>query len=458
MKKTVVLNVVGLSNRLIGEHTPFMKSFMEKGSAAVIRPVLPAVTCSAQSTYLTGKWPSEHGIVGNGWYFKEEHEVKFWRQSNKLVRNEKVWDVLRRKNPQFSCANLFWWYNMYSTADYSVTPRPNYLADGRKIPDVYSFPADLRDSLQKDLGQFPLFNFWGPKANIKSSQWIADAALEVDKKYHPTLSLVYLPHLDYSLQKNGLDFKKIAKDLRDIDRLVGHLLAYYRQQDMRVIILSEYGITNVSRPVHLNRHLRKLGHLAIRVERGLELLDAGASRAFAVADHQIAHIYLNDPSLKESLQEYLRQIPGVERVLSGKDRGHLLHERCGDLVVVADRDSWFTYYFWEDDQKAPDFARMVDIHKKPGYDPVEMFTDPDDPLVVPRVVWKLLKKKLGFRTVMDLIPLRAELVKGSHGRIPEDTADYPVLISNDPDFPLPRKVAAVDVFEIMIKHVMPQYN
>ncbi|MEH6408736.1 MAG: nucleotide pyrophosphatase/phosphodiesterase family protein, partial [Leeuwenhoekiella sp.] len=181
MKKTVVINVVGLTKRLIGEHTPFIKSFLEKGSSAVITPVLPAVTCSVQSTYLTGKWPSEHGIMGNGWYDKEDEEVKFWKQSNKLVKGEKIWDKLKKIDPTFTSSNMFWWYNMYSSVDYSATPRPNYLADGRKIPDFYTFPSELRDSLRENLGDFPLFSFWGPKANIKSTKWIADASIKTDE-------------------------------------------------------------------------------------------------------------------------------------------------------------------------------------------------------------------------------------------------------------------------------------
>jgi predicted AlkP superfamily pyrophosphatase or phosphodiesterase len=455
MRKTVVLNVVGLSRRVIGEHTPFIKSFLESGNHALIEPVLPAVTCSAQSTYLTGKWPSGHGIVGNGWYFKDECEVKFWRQSNKLVQGEKIWEKLKARDENFSCANLFWWYNMYSSADYSVTPRPNYLADGRKIPDIYSYPAELRDRLQEKFGRFPLFNFWGPKASIKSSNWIGEAAMYVDEAHNPTLSLVYLPHLDYALQRHGLDFKKIGSDLKEIDRLVNRLVTYYASQNTQVIVMSEYGITNVSRPVHLNRYLREMGYLQIRKERGLELLDAGASKAFAVADHQVAHVYLNEPGLKPRVKALIETIPGVQTVISTAD-SRINHPRFGDLLVIADKDSWFTYYYWNDDRDAPDFARMVDIHKKPGYDPVEMFTDPADPFVYPRVIWKLLKKKLGFRTVLDIIPLKAELVKGSHGRIPEEEEDYPLFISNNPESKLPPKIQAIDVFELLQKHVIPE--
>lgn len=455
MQKTVVINIVGLTKRLIGAHTPFIKSFLEEGAYSLIEPMLPGVTCSAQSTYVTGKWPSEHGIVGNGWYFKEECEVKFWRQSNKLVQAEKIWDTLKKKDPAFRCANMFWWYNMYSNVDYSVTPRPNYLADGRKIPDIYSFPADLRDDLQRELGTFPLFHFWGPKTSIKSSKWIADASVLTDKRKNPDLTFIYLPHLDYNLQRHGLDFSKIGKDLNEIDEVVKDLVRYYKSTSAQVILLSEYGITDVSHPIHLNRVLRKEGLLSIRVERGLELLDAGASEAFAVADHQIAHIYLKDKSRLKEVKTLVEKVPGVEKVLIDQDLrdNHLEHDRCGDLVAIADNESWFTYYFWLDDAFAPDYARMVDIHKKPGYDPVEMLTDPKDFFIIPKVIAKLIKKRIGFRTVMDIIPLDASLIKGSHGRIPEDQEDFPIFISSEKAALDQESIMATEVHDLIIDHL-----
>jgi predicted AlkP superfamily pyrophosphatase or phosphodiesterase len=453
MNKTVIINVVGLTKRLIGEHTPFIKSFLEKGESAFIEPVLPAVTCTSQTTYLTGKWPAEHGIVGNGWYFKDECEVKFWKQSNKLIQSDKIWDEMKELDSNFTCANLFWWYNMYSSADYSVTPRPNYLADGRKIPDVYSHPPGLRDQLQKDLGTFPLFNFWGPKTSVKSSQWIANAAINTDQLYDPTLTFVYLPHLDYNLQRYGIDFTKINKDLKEIDEVVKKIVNYYDPNNTNIVLLSEYGITNVNNPIHINRILRSEGLISIREERGLELLDAGASKAFAVADHQIAHIYVNDTKIKSKVKELLEGIDGIERVLSGDEleEVHLNHERCGDFLLIADKNSWFTYYFWLNDAKAPDYARMVDIHKKPGYDPVEMCTDPGDKLVMLKVIWKLLKKKLGLRTVMNIIPLKANLIKGSHGRIPEDNLDYPIFITNSNGLLEQEQIQSTMVYQLISK-------
>jgi len=427
MKKTVVIDVVGLSSNLIGKHTPFLEKYIKEKNLSTIAPMLPAVTTAVQSTYLTGKWPSEHGIVGNGWYDHTDAEIKFWKQSNKLVLADKIWDKAKKENPAFSCSNMFWWYNMYSNADYSATPRPNYLADGRKMPDCYSEPAELRDVLQDKLGTFPLFQFWGPGANIKSSRWIADATMVTDGLYDPTLTLVYLPHLDYCLQKFGHDFSKIGKELEEIDVVLKDLVTYYEEKGANIIILSEYGIAPVSKPVHLNRIFRENGLLQIRVERGLELLDAGASKAFVVADHQIAHVYINDPSVRDQVQEILKDTPGIELVLDeeGKKEQHIDHSRAGDFVVTAAEGSWFTYYFWLDDAKAPDYARCVDIHKKPGYDPVEMFMSSK-----PRAAYKLLRKKAGFRYVMDVIPLDATLIKGSHGAINAGPEFHPVLITD----------------------------
>lgn len=428
MKKTVVIDIVGLSAAIIGEHTPFLAEYVEHAHVSRIKPHLPAVTTAMQTTYLTGLWPTQHGIVGNGWYDRTDSEVKFWKQSNKLVQGESVWDTAKRMDPTFTCAQLFWWYNMYCGADYAVTPRPNYLADGRKIPDCYSHPAMLRDELQAKFGQFPLFSFWGPGANIASSEWIANAAMYVEEKYSPTLSLVYLPHLDYCQQKFGPDTAKIGKELREIDALVQRLVGFYEDRGAKILLLSEYGIVPVSRPVHINRLLRKAGLLAVREERGLELLDAGASQAFAVADHQVAHIYTANDAVKHQVMELLKSVDGIAHLLDGegKKQHHIDHERAGDIVAVAGADSWFTYYFWLDDRMAPDYARVVDIHKKPGYDPMEMFMSSKL-----RAGYQLLRKKLGFRYVMDVIPLDATLVKGSHGAVDIPTAYYPLLMSKD---------------------------
>jgi predicted AlkP superfamily pyrophosphatase or phosphodiesterase len=429
MRRTVVLNVVGLTRGLLPS-MPRLAAFAREGYATTIRPAFPAVTCTAQSSYLTGLTPAEHGIVGNGWYDRDLAEIHFWKQSNHLVRGEKLWDKLRARDPSFTCAQLFWWYNMHAAVDWSITPRPLYPADGRKIFDIHTGPLTLRPEIKKDLGEFPFPSFWGPAAGIESSSWIAAAARWIEEKHQPTLNLVYLPHLDYNLQRLGPRDPKIGDDLRLIDDIAGELIDFFHARDVQVAVLSEYGITEVDAPVHLNRVLRRHGWLSIKDELGLETLDCGSSRAFAVADHQVAHIYLNDPAIESQVRAAIEAEPGVERVLDAAAQKELgmRHARAGDLVAIAKPRSWFTYYYWLDDAVVPDFARTIDIHRKAGYDPAELFLDPKLRWPKLRIAAFLLRKKLGLRGLLNVIPLDATLVRGSHGRIPEDENDWPVLL------------------------------
>jgi predicted AlkP superfamily pyrophosphatase or phosphodiesterase len=432
MRSLVILNVVGLTPRLLGPDTPHLSALAAEGFQAELGTVLPAVTSSAQATILTGKLPREHGIVANGWYFRELAEVWLWRQSNHLVAGPKVWERARERDPAFTCAKLFWWFNMYSSADWSVTPRPAYPADGRKIPDIYTHPPGLRRNLKAELGEFPLFHFWGPAAGIQSSLWIGKAAETVLRRHRPHLTLVYLPHLDYDLQRHGPEFPGLAAALRAVDEVAGGIVRVARELGMEVMALSEYGISPVSRSVSINRVLRREGLLQVHEALGRELLDAGASRAFAVSDHQVAHVYVARGEEVPAVRRLLEGVEGIVEVLDREaQREHGLdHPRSGELVAVASPGRWFDYYYWLDDAVAPDFARTVDIHRKPGYDPVELFLDPAQPLIRLKILAKLLKKQLGFRYLMDVIPLAPELVKGSHGRLPETPAEGPVLISS----------------------------
>jgi predicted AlkP superfamily pyrophosphatase or phosphodiesterase len=427
--RTAILNVVGLTPRLLA-HTPKLRQAAEAGGLIRVKPVLPALTCTAQCTYLTGLPPTGHGAVANGWYDRSLDEHHFWKQSNHLVRGAKLWEKCRAARPGFTCAKLFWWYNMYSTADWSITPRPMYPADGRKFFDVYSHPLSIRDEIKRDLGPFPFPAFWGPTAGIASSEWIARSAEWIEVRHQPDLSLVYLPHLDYNLQRLGPDDPRLIQDCLAIDRVAGGLIDFYASRGVRSIVLSEYGITAVRRSIALNRIFRTQGWLVIKDELGRELLDCGASKVFAIADHQVAHIYVNDPALLGAAKTLVEAVAGVARVLDASDQraAGLAHERSGDLIAVASEDAWFTYYYWENDAKAPDFARCVDIHRKYGYDPVELFVDPAIRLPKLKVAGKLLKKLLGFRMLMNLIPLDASLVKGSHGTIPANSDEWPVLI------------------------------
>jgi predicted AlkP superfamily pyrophosphatase or phosphodiesterase len=457
MQRTAVLNVVGLTPGLVRSGAAANIARWAAGAAlARIRPAFPAVTCTAQSDYLTGCYPTTHGIVGNGWYARDDAEVRFWKQSNRLVQTPKIWDRARAIDPAFTCANVFWWYNMYSTADYTVTPRPMYPADGRKLPDVYTAPAGLRGELQAKLGTFPLFNFWGPRASIESTRWIAESAKHIELKFSPTLSLVYLPHLDYNLQRVGPGDPAAAGDVQQVDEVCGDLIGFYEGRGIQVILLSEYGLCDVTTPVHINRVLRQRGLVAIREELGLEVLDPGASAAFAVADHQVAHIYVRDASRLHEVRTLVENTPGVEAVLAadGKASHRIDHDRAGDLIAIAEPAAWFTYYYWLDDERAPDFARTVDIHRKPGYDPVELLLDPAIRIPALTVGWKLAKRSLGFRMLMDVIPLDATLVRGSHGRPGLAAPNEGPLVMSRQQHLLPgAPINSVDVFSIVLAHL-----
>ncbi len=455
MTRLAVLNVVGLSERHLGPHTPHLNEFRRGGRFAHIHPAFPAVTCTAQSNYLTGQPPARHGVVANGWYHRELAEVQFWRQSNHLVQAPKVWEHLRATLPGFTCAQLFWWFNMYAKVDWSITPRPIYPADGRKVFDIYTWPYSIRPEIKQDLGEFPFPTFWGPAAGRPTpqgppdaaSRWIAEAARWIESRHQPTLSLVYLPHLDYNLQRLGPLHPNLGPDLQALDRIVGDLVTFFQRRHVRVLILSEYGITPAHTPLHPNRLFRQQGWLTVKDELGRELLDPGASRVFAVADHQVAHVYVKDPADLAAARSLLAATPGVARVLDRADQqaAHLAHPRSGDLLALAEENAWFTYYYWDDDRRAPDFARTVDIHRKPGYDPVELFLDPTLPAVKLRIAWRLLQKKLGFRMLMDVVPLDASLVRGSHGTCPANRADWPILLTNARPGDIPPTVESTDL-------------
>ncbi|QDU69474.1 nucleotide pyrophosphatase/phosphodiesterase family protein [Engelhardtia mirabilis] len=424
-----MIDVVGLSERLIDESTPNLQRLRARGAGAPMDTVLPAVTLSAQATMLTGLLPRDHGVVGNGWYWRDLGEVLLWRQPNHLVGGEKLYDRARRRDPGFTCAKLFWWWNMGAAVEWSLTPRPFYPADGRKIPATYGWPRDFKTELEGELGAFPFFDFWGPKSGLPSSRWLTDAAIHTLRTRRPSLTMVYLPHLDYSHQRLGPDAPESRRAVVEVDALIGELVAAADAVGAETVVVSEYALEAVNRPVHVNRALRDAGLLEVRETPAGEVLDVFGSRAFAVADHQMAHVYCADERAQVAAREVLEALPGVARVLGDDKREFALdHERSGELVALAEPDAWFTYYYWNDDSAAPDFARTVDIHRKPGYDPVELFVDPALKVPALRVARRLAQKVLGFRYLMDVIPLDASLVKGSHGLLPSEPSRGPVFL------------------------------
>lgn len=432
--RVAVINLVALSKQVLA-HMPALSSWAKLKTLSSFKPAFPAVTCTAQSTYITGLNTEQHGIHGNGWYNRSMSEIQFWKQSNHLVQGPRIWEKLRERfGEDFTCAKLFWWYNMYSTANWSITPRPMYPADGRKVFDIYTQPMDLKDELKADLGAFPFPTFWGPMAGLPSTQWIINSAKWIEDKHHPHLSLIYLPHLDYDLQRFGPSSPEAQKCLKEMDDAVMDLIHHLEQSKVDVIVLSEYGISDVDTPIALNRIFRHKGWITIKPELGTEMLDAGASKAFAVADHQTALIYLNDPSIKEEVYKTLMSTPGVEevRAYTPSDYPYPPQERTPDFVAISEPNAWFSYYYWEDDRVAPDFARCIDIHRKPGYDPAELFFDPKLKFPKAHALAFLAKKTLGFRALMKIIALNGDQVKGSHGRdnLPEN--QQPVMICQSP--------------------------
>jgi len=391
--KVCILNVVGLTPELLA-YAPRLR---ELGEHRVWRPPVPAVTCTVQATWLTGTMPCDHGIVGNGWYDRSTAEIRFWQQSNRLIQGELLYEGIET-------AKMFWWFNQHAPVRWSATPKPHYGCDGSKVFDIID---RTECELVKHLGPFPFFTFWGPNAGLPATDWIADATALVMRSHQPELTLTYLPHLDYDWQRfSEPDMERV----REVDRCAGRVIDAAQDIGAIPIVISEYGLVPVRRAIGINRILRENGLLSVRSGPFGEMMIPGDSAAFAVVDHQIAHIVVNQPEIREDVRQLVAGIDGVESVLP-PEALHLHHPRSGDWIAIANPDAWFHYYYWMDDSFAPDFARTVDIHRKPGYDPVELFATSKV-----RAAFRLLQKKLGMRYKMDVIPLDPSLVGGSHGR------------------------------------------
>ncbi|WP_204080927.1 nucleotide pyrophosphatase/phosphodiesterase family protein [Mycobacterium riyadhense] len=430
----LLIDVVGLTQPLL-RHMPNLSALAAQGAMAPLAPVFPAVTCSVQSSMVTGLMPSQHGIVGNGWYFRDLGEVLLWRQCNKLVAGEKVWETAAGRFDGYTSANVGWWYAMNASNDVIVTPRPVYHQDGRKSPDCYAVPAELHDILTEKLGTFPLFQYWGPTASIASSRWLVDASIEIIRRYSPTLLTAYIPHLDYDFQRYGPRSPLAIAAAVDVDAALAPLLAVAADRGMTTIVVSEYGIAPAHNPVDINRLLRREGYLNVYTQQGREYLDPWTSRAFAVADHQAAHIYVGDDSDIARVAALVKDLDGVDEVLD-RNRQQALsidHPRSGELVAIAEPGAWFTYYYWLDDDRAPEFAPCVDIHRKPGYDPAELLMNPDDRAIKAKAAAALVKKAVGLRYSMGVIALNGKAVGGTHGRLPDSKEDTPVVITSTPD-------------------------
>jgi predicted AlkP superfamily pyrophosphatase or phosphodiesterase len=425
-------------------HAPNINAIAKQGWRRSLRECWPAVTCTAQATLLTGQTPERHGIVANGWLFRDTGEVRLWQQSNRLIQAEPLYVTAQRlaaeRGRTFRCAKLFWWFNQGAEVELSVTPKPYYGADGNKVFGITGRPAGLTERLEKQFGPFPFHTFWGPKSGRACTSWIARCAAEIIESERPDLTLVYLPHLDYDPQRHGPSGCDMARLVQELDDDFAVLADAAALVDAKVWVFSEYGHVDVRRPVYLNRALRQAGLLAVRPGPFGETLETFESRALAVCDHQLAHVYVRQPEDIERVRELLALVSGVARVYGGAERQELEldHPRSGELIVVAERDAWFAYPFWLDDRHAPDYARTVDIHRKPGFDPCELFFAPHLTWPAERVIRRLVQKKLGFRTLFDVIPLNAGLVRGSHGLPALDSDDGSLLLGHGSEPPTGR--------------------
>jgi predicted AlkP superfamily pyrophosphatase or phosphodiesterase len=406
--KVLVINIAALAPQHVAQ-CPTLSRLADSGWSAPMTPTFPAVTCSAQATLTTGRPPSAHGVIANGLFDRDKLEVAFWEQAAKLVQAPRLWDILKQHNPAATCAVLFWQHSLYANADIVVTPKPIHLEHSMLLW-CYSKPAGYYEELCGALGKFKLQNYWGPLAGIGSSRWIAAATARTLRTKQPDLTMVYLPHLDYGFQKHGPDSPQTARDLKQMDDCVAEIVSA-ATPGTTVFVVSEYSITAVTGAILPNQLLRQAGLLAVREIGGGEYLDIERSAAFAMVDHQVSHIYCKPDAVEPA-----------RRVLAaaGVEFRQPDHPRSGELVAVAPRDKWFAYYWWLDPRKAPSFARHIDIHRKPGYDPCELWFD-----------WPWLR-----------IPTRPELVKGSHGR---DDAPAAFVVTG-PQAPARReRVAMTDV-------------
>ncbi|MCS7168720.1 MAG: alkaline phosphatase family protein [Gemmatales bacterium] len=432
-QRVIVVLCVGMTKRLL-PLAPTMAKLAQQGWSRSFVEILPAVTCTAQATLLTGRLPAEHGIVANGWLYRDTMEVRFWQQSNRLIQCEPLYVTAKRRAQRrgwdFRCAKLFWWFNQGADVAYSITPKPYYGADGNKIFGITGRPADLPLSAEAKLGRFPFETFWGPLAGYPCTEWIARCTSWILEQYRPDLTLVYLPHLDYDLLRYGPGRTNLAKLVAEIDQAFRIIWDTAMQEGAQVVVVSEYGHLDVSRPIYINRYLREQGYLVVRPGPFGEQLETFESQAFAVCDHQICHIYVREAHLIPRIRDQVATLPGIAKTYIGEEREEigLCHERSGEIIALSQPDAWFAYPFWLDNRCAPDYARTVDIHRKPGFDPCELFFDPQLWWPRGRMIWRFIQKKLGFRVLLDIVPLDATIVGGSHGLVAQDPLDRPIFI------------------------------
>lgn len=432
----ILLSVPGLRRQDLS-HMPRLAALTAGGDQAELAPTFPAVTCTVQASMTTGAPPSEHGVIANGFYWRDRKAVEMWTTPNECVDRSQIWDTLHEQVPGATSAVWFPLHAKHCGADYVCLPAPVHNPDGSESLWCYTKPEMLYGDFLAKLGHFPLMNYWGPLAGIKSTEWIVSSAIQAAEQFRPNFFYLYMQHLDYAPQKFGPESAETRQALVDLDAELGRLIdgfaVAYGDAKPLWLVASEYVITPVDHVLYPNRLVRQGGLLEVKEVDGGELIDFDESRAWALADHQFSHVFVRDQDAVTiaKVKDLFTGQPGVAEVFEPKDAPQydLNHERSGDVVVVSEPHSWQAYYWWFDDARAPKFARTVDIHRKPGYDPVEMFFDP----------------------ATRGIPLDATLVKGSHGAPANDPAQRGVLLSSQQGVFVEGSTADTDVAEIVLR-------
>jgi hypothetical protein len=432
----ILLSIPGLRRQDLA-HMPNLSRLTEQGDKASLAASFPAVTWSVETNMLTGRLADEHGVIGNGFYWRDTHEVEMWTAWNEKILKPQIWDTLHQHDPKLTSAVWFPMLSKGSGADYICMPKPVHNPDGSESLWCYTRPVELYGTLRDTFGHFPLKHFWGPLANILSTKWITETAALAMRDFQPNFFFIYLPHLDYAAQKTGPDSPQALAAVKELDEVLGKLFetgnqAFGGKQPLW-LIASEYVITPVDHVTYPNRTLREAGLLSVKDDGEGELIDFANTPAWALADHQFSHVFVKDADAAtiERAAALFRGQPGIAEVLVGPERAKygINHERAGEIVLVSTPNSWQAYYYWLDDAKAPKFARTVDIHRKPGYDPVELHFD--------------------FAT--KSIPLDATLIQGSHGAPVTTEEQRGVLLSSQRGVFVEQPMADTDVTDLVLR-------
>ena len=436
MKPVIFLSLPGFRESDL-EGMPRLSALVGDGDQASLTPSFPCVTWPVQANMLTGRLPAEHGVIANGFYWRDERRVEMWTAWNEKIAVPQIWDRLHQQTPRRTSAVWFPMLSKGCGADTVCMPAPIHHPDGAEELWCYTKPPEFYGDLRDRLGHFPLQHFWGPMANIKASAWIADSAVVAAERFRPDFFYLYIPHLDYAAQRAGPDSAAADVAATDLDTVIGTLAegfaAAYGNAEPVWIVASEYVITPVSHVTYPNRILRDAGLLAVGEQADGEHLDFEASRAWALVDHQFSHVFVRDadPDTQRRVVELFRGVAGIAEVLAGEDHARygLNHPRSGEVILISEPHSWQAYYWWLDDDRAPGFARTVDIHRKPGYDPMELFID------------------MPSRT----IPLDASRVRGSHGAPVRSDAQRGVIATSEPGMLGRTALADVDVCDVVLR-------